>query len=504
MKKTIITLAAATVLGLTSCQNWLDINTDPNSVSEGNLTCDMIFPGAEMNLAVSYADYLNIVGGYFTQYYAHQAGTSNYVDYSQFKMSATRSDGTYAQLMQRVMPNVKVMQKKAEAISEWGTSLAATTLRAFAYQLLVDCYGEMPYTEAQDVSNLNPKFDDGQVIYEGIIKELDEALEIANPDQKVAKNFTFPDGKADGWIKFANAQKLKMLMRMADVKDVSAEVKKIIDGGNLPTEDIKMEGCWSKEAGHESPFFGEEFSTLGGSTQINVIANIAIIATMLQKDDEGVVIYEDPRLAAFFEPNGSGNFEGNISGTNLSTASDPYKNTTNWCRPVASYDMPVYFITVAEVEFFLAEYYARYGTPAEAKEHYENAIRASFTTAGVDGAEDNIVMNPYDGSNFRKSIGNAKWVALAGINGFEAYTENRRLNYPEFGAIEGKDMYSGSGALKTDGYAPYTLHTPYLVFDQVGSKKMLERFPYPESTVTRNSKCPEFPGYTKPVFWGVK
>ena len=65
MKK--IFLAGLLVLGLatTSCDSYLDINEDPNSPSQENMTPSMMLPAAEMNLAHSYGDYLRTVGGYF-------------------------------------------------------------------------------------------------------------------------------------------------------------------------------------------------------------------------------------------------------------------------------------------------------------------------------------------------------------------------------------------------------------------------------------------------------
>lgn len=504
MKK-ILSIISASVIVLalsTSCKEFLDINYDPNTPASENISNDMIMPGVEMNLAVSYGNYLRIVGGYFCQHYAHQFGTSNYLDYSQFEQSATRSSSTYSQLFQKVITNASIMEEKAVAAEEWGTNLAAVTLKAFAYQALVDCYGEVPYTQALNDQYLAPEYDEGQVVYEGILAEIDNALEKVSGGETVAQSFLFPGAKASEWVKFANALKLRILMRMADVKDVNKEVKAIIDGGDLPAEDIAFQDCWTEAMGHESPFWGEEFSTLGGSTQINVIANIAIIGTMQVKDAEGNIIYSDPRLPAFFQANGSGKFEGGVSGTNFSNADAPFGTTANWCRPVASYDMPVYLITVSEIEFFIAEYYARTSNASAASEHYAKAVEASFENAGVEGADGFIRQYPYDNANYKKSIGIAKWIALAGINNFEAYCEVRRLNYPAFGTVKGSEIFNGSGAVNSGKYVAGTLYTPYQVFAQVGENKLLERFPYAESSDARNSNCPEFPGYTTPIFWG--
>ena len=502
MKKFAFIFTIALGLLTTSCDSYLDINQDPNSPAEANMTTDIMFPAAEMNLASTYGDFYRITGGYFAQYYSHAFGTSNYVDYSQFKMSATRSSTDYTQLNQRSLKNLNTICQLAEADEEWGTFLAAKTLKAFIYQMMVDAYGEVPYSEAFDASNATPKYDQGADIYAGVLAELDEALSKASAGDKVATNFLLPGKNAGAWIQLANAVKLKMLTRESGVADVNSQIAALVSANNFPAGDVAWEGCWSNESGSLSPFYAEEFSTAWGSTQINVVANIAIVGTMQQKNAEGDVVFEDGRLAAFFEPNSSGVYTGGISGSNFST-SDSYKSGY-WCRPVASYDMPVYLITRSEVEFFIAEYYAKAGNAAQAKAHYEAAIEASFATAGVAGAAEAIAKFPYDQTNYKKCIGVSKWIALAGVNTFEGWCEARRLDFPAFGSVQGTQMYNeqSDASYHPELYVPGTFYTPIKVEDKLGANKLLERWPYPESSSARNSNSPEFPGYATPVFWG--
>ena len=467
MKK--LAIISTFILGLatTSCNNYLDINESPNSPKEGDLNASILFPAAEMNLAGSYGDYLRITGGYFAQYYVQSFGTSNYLDYSQFQQSATRSSSTYTQLTSRTLKNLQLVREIAAKNESWGDYLAATTLRAFTYQVLVDCYGEVPYTEALDASNPTPNYDDGKTIYTGILAELDEALSLAKASDRVCTNLLFPGQTADPWIKFANALKLKIYSRMGGS---DAQIGAIISEDNLPASDIAFKDCWTTEAGH-------------------------IIGTMQQS------AYTDGRLKAFFAPNSDGQYVGGISGTNFST-SKTYKSTY-WCRPVASYDMPVYMITKAETEFFIAEYYARTGNATQAESHYKAAVEASFATAKATGANDFLGVYPYDQSNYQKSIGIAKWIALAGVNPFEGYCEIRRLKYPTFGEVKGSDMYNETddSSYQPDKYKAGTLYTPIKVFGPVGDNQLLQRWPYAESSSARNSKTPAFPGYTTPIFW---
>jgi hypothetical protein len=481
----------------------LDINNNPNAPSNENITPQVLLPGVEMNIATSYGNFLRIASGYYTQHYAHLNGTSNYLDYSRFQMSAVRSSNTYTTLSATVLNNLKIMIEKSEASEDWGTYLAATTLRAFTYSVLVDCYGELPYTEALDPTNAQPKYDDGKTIYEGVIAELDAALEKgAGYQNTIASSFLFPTNHyVTPWVSFAKALKLRMLMRMADVPgaDVKGKLDALVAAGGFPTADVRWTDCWANEPTKMSPFYAEEFATNWGSNQKNVAANVAIIQTMQ------VTGYTDPRLARFFTPNSKNVFIGSVSGTQYPGNT----KLTNWCRPVANWDMPVNVITLAEIQFLLAEYQARWGTPEAAATHYANAITASFTSAGVASAATaaaaHVDRYPYDQANYKQRLGIEKWVALSGVNTFEAWCEMRRLGYPTFGTAKGSEFYTqgDDATFDTSSYVPGTLYTPIEVFNQVGDNKILERFPYAESSTSRNPSAPAFPGYTEPVFWAV-
>ncbi len=494
MKKIFITLFAA-ALALSSCDSYLDINQDPNSPQEENMTTSIMFPGAEMNLAASYGNYLRITGGYFAQQYSQVFGTSNYLDYSQFTMSATRSSGSYNTLNVGCLKNLENIRNLASANEEWGTYLAATTLRAFTYQILIDCYGETPYSEGLDIDNLSPHYDEGIDVYNGVLVELNDALSKTTASDLVCTNFLFGNSNANNWIQLANVVKLKLLMRMSDTQNVQSELAALIEGGNFPKKNIAWTGIWADELGKANPFYQEEFATYFGSTQTNVILNLALSRTMQDSDDA--------RLKAFFATNSKDEYTGGISGTQFS-GSKVY-TASYWCRPKVGYSTPVYLITLSEIEFFLAEYYARYGTSDEAESHYKAAIEASFETAGVSGASTIYTTHyPWDNANYKQLIGIQKWVALSGTNTFEAWCEMRRLKYPTFGTVSGTDLYNeGTGAYNPLLLVPGTLYTPIRYNSRLGANKVLQRFRYAENSANRNSNTPKQAEDhdAKPVFW---
>ncbi|MBR5638347.1 MAG: SusD/RagB family nutrient-binding outer membrane lipoprotein [Muribaculaceae bacterium] len=496
MKK--IFLASLLVLGLaaTSCDDYLDINQDPNSPTEENMTPNMMLPAAEMNIAHSYGDYLRTVGGYFAQHYSQEFGTSNYLDYSQFNQSAVRSSGMYRQLCTRAMNNLKYIREYAEANGEWGNYLAATVLRAFSYQLLVDCYGEVPYTEALDLSNLTPHYDDGQVIYDGILAELDDALAKASGSDQVATSILFPGGSAKDWIKFANALKLRILTRESGVKDVNSKIGALISENNFPSKDVQFAGCWKNEAGQANPFFMEDAFASYGASQMNIILNVALLNTMSITEKD----FRDGRLAAYFSPNGSNVYTGGVSGTNFSTALDELKNVNYWCRPNAHFNDPVVLMSVSEINFLICEYYAKNKNSVKAQEYYSAAIKASFNKAGAAGFEDVLAQYPLDMNNYKKSIGIQKWVDLSGYNSFEAWCEMRRLGYPAMSNVKGEQVYNEASKVYNPGIvAPGTLYHPINANPVLTG--ILQRFPYAESSANRNQNTPTYPGDNAPVFW---
>lgn len=507
MKKIFYLIAVSLCAGMVSCKGYLDINTDPNSPDPQSITNSMIFPGAEMNVTASYNNLLHSFAGYHVQYFAQDFGTSNYMDFSKFNMSAARYGSIYTQLYQRGLNNFQTIAVRSKATEEWGSFLAATCMRAFIYQILVDANGEVPYSEALNSANLTPKYDEGIDVYKGLIAELNEALSHVDGSESVCTNFLFPGKTSAAWIPFAKALKLKLYMRMGagDMDEYKKDLKALVAEADFPESDVAYVGCWGTASGQENPFYAEEFSTSGGSTQVNLCANIAIVGTMQIKDAEGEVVYQDGRLPMFFEPNANGDFTGAISGSNFST-SNSYKQSY-WCRPVASYDMPAYLLTCGEVELFLAEYEQRYGSASVAKDHYEAAVRASFATADADGAEEAIAFRPYDAANWRQVIGVEKWVSLCGVSAFEAWCEARRLGYPAFNEkVQGTDLYNDAddSSYAPQKYVPGTFYTPINVYNQIGANTLIQRYPYAEQSANRNPNAPEFPGMTTPVFWAAK
>ena len=99
-------------------------------------------------------------------------------------------------------------------------------------------------------------------------------------------------------------------------------------------------------------------------------------------------------------------------------------------------------------------------------------------------------------------IGIQKWVALSGINNFESWCELRRLKYPEYGTQKASQFYNvQSGSYDVSTYVPGTIYEPITVNSKLASRQVLQRFPYANSSTSRNSNAPATKADSEPVFW---
>ena len=496
MKKIFFALAGCALLGLTSCS--LDINDNPNAIT--NVTNDNILPTAEVNLASTVAVAFNMYGGYCAEVYGQSAGSSNYLAYSQFQVTSSNTSSSYTQLYSRVLQQLEVVRRQAQ--QEPGTYLAATTLRAYTLQMLVDAYGETPYSEAL-TDETQPKYDDGADVYAGIIAELEAAKAAAEETSPVCANLTFgkttaATGTAAEWIRFANSLLLKLYMRESGVVDVKSKLAALVAEDKFITSDVEYSKCWGNAEGSYSPLYFESLKI-----SVDVTLNYGITATF---KSEGV---NDNRLQANWIEGAKGMI-GNVSGTNLS-AEMGGTQAADFAKPNYRFDMPAYLLTVAEVNFFLAEYYATLSVDhAKAKAYYEAAVDASFQTLGVANVASAVTTDayPYDAANPKRAIGIQKWLHYAAtLQGFEAWCEVRRMGYPAFSDRTAEEIIEAdikNFNVVPTCYEPGTLHTPKNVYNLVGSKTLLQRFDYAQSSTQYNNNVPPTKQPTVPVFWNVR
>lgn len=222
-----IILGGAVALGMTSCNDWLDVNVDPvNPTSDANTVENMLgwcqFYAADANIFAAMR--CNQGCGDW----ANPSSRGTYGPYSYWSMSTDPVTTPYqwffvgagSNLGNGTMdPAYGGMYYKAMTQEAWHYAAAAKFLRAWGFMLMTDLYGEMPYHDALS-SNALPVYDLGDEIYEGCLNEIDEAIELFGRTQDPSKpalsiGDSWNGGDTQKWIKACYLLKARWLNKLS-------------------------------------------------------------------------------------------------------------------------------------------------------------------------------------------------------------------------------------------------------------------------------------------------
>ena len=236
MAKYIKTLLAILILVTGCTKDFLDINEDPNYPTKAPLSQLLT------NVEVDIADAFSIRNGLsnFSCVYMHQVTVRE--DPDQYGITGTSyyTNNPWAEIYTGPLQDLELMIKTADAGGDKIYLGIAKILKAYTFSILVDVYGDIPFTEAnkQTEGNPYPVYDKGSDIYTALFTLLNEA--ITNLGDATATNLFVPGaddliygGDVAKWIRLANTIKLKLFTQIRLTKDVSADVNALITAGNL-------------------------------------------------------------------------------------------------------------------------------------------------------------------------------------------------------------------------------------------------------------------------------
>lgn len=281
----------------------------------------------------------------------------------------------------------------------------------FAYERMVTLFGNIPYTEALDIDNILPKYDDAATIYSDLLTRLDAAIAGLNTN---AGSFgdadLFYHGDVASWLKFAHTLKLKMGTIIGDNSVIEAA----------------MDGAFTSNADNcEMVYLGSPPNTNPLYVDLTLSGRQDFIGSTLITNWMNPL--EDPRRPAYFTYAPDTNvYLGGVYGH-----SNPYSGFSHIADAIAEDPtFPCLILSFVEVEFYLAEYYARKGDAVNAEAHYNSGIAASFDYWHIDIGDymsNNDVI--YDQSNWENRIGTQSYIAFYN-NGYIGWTQWRRLQEP--------------------------------------------------------------------------
>jgi len=308
-------------------------------------------------------------------------------------------------------------------------------LTVYTYQILVDTFGDVPYTEALKGSgDYMPKYDKAVDIYKDLIVRLNN--DIATIDIKSAA-FDSADvlygDNLGAWVKFANSIKLRLGINLkASGLEGAIADNAILTGaaGGFSSNGDNAKLAYQENLPNTNPIYVD----LVFSGRNDFVAAKPFV--------DALVTLNDPRKTPYFKPtykdtDADGNsitvvgYRGGIVGSKNSQS-----KFTHPSNLIKSATFSGTLLDYSEVEFLLAEAVARGvavgGTIAS---HYTAAITASMEDWGVSATEtaaylaQPAVAYATATGTWQQKIGEQSWYAKFN-RGFEGWTSTRRLDYP--------------------------------------------------------------------------
>lgn len=303
-------------------------------------------------------------------------------------------------------------------------------LNVYTYAILVETFGDVPYSQALNLNYKTPKYDDGLTIYKDLIVRLNKAIANLNTaGASFGGNDRIYAGDISKWIKFANTLKLRLGITISDIPSEAAlaqatvsSAAPLVFSSNLDNADFK----YLTATPNTNPLYVD----LVASGRSDFVPANTLVDVMNDLND--------PRRSKYFDNNVDDpatpevEYIGGING-----GSNSFPNFTHISPTLQVPDFPGTILDYAQAEFLLAEAAERslYGSPATAAVHYNAAITASILDWGGTEAEaaaylatPNVAYATAPGT-WKQKIGTQSWIAYYN-NSFEGWSTYRRLDYP--------------------------------------------------------------------------
>ncbi len=221
-----ISLFLVMLLGLSSCAQWLDVNTDPDSPSNKSATVENRLPWIQYYYMYGWGT-ANTRTSAITQMVTNTSRTSALGYQANWNPAQGIATTVYQNFFLGAACNVPDLIEKAEKEGAYHYIGAALTIKAMGFIMMVDLYGEMPYTDAVG-SNYAPFYDNGDTIYHGCLDDLDKAIENFSKAQEpgatgLAAGDTWCGGDPQAWIRLCYGLKARWLNNLKKTKEFNPD-----------------------------------------------------------------------------------------------------------------------------------------------------------------------------------------------------------------------------------------------------------------------------------------
>jgi len=439
MKKIFITILSAALVFM-SCQNLEDLNVntkDPSAVKG-----ETLFSYAQKNVVDQMVG-TNVNFNIF-RFFTQQWTETTYLDEVNYDIVTRTIPGNHWNTLFRlglknldeatkvltatpvVLPENSIIRKNKLAEIE--------IMKVYTWGVLVQTFGNIPYSDALDVTKPTPKYDDAATIYKDLITKLNVAIsKLDVSDEGLGAYDNIYQGDASKWLKFANSLKLRMGMVIADYDQPLSKttVESAVASGVILENADNAALKYMANQPNTNPLYVDLVAS--GRSDF-VPANTLV---------DAMNALSDPRLP-FYMSQVDTSSVANVEKLAYVGGEYGFSNTFSAFSHISKkIQQPTFeglILDAAETEFLLAEAAERgYSVGGSAEIHYNNGVKASILYwGGSQTSVDAYLATPKvkytvaaSGTTWQQKIGTQAWLALYN-RGWEAWQEWVRLDYPVF------------------------------------------------------------------------
>lgn len=424
MKRIYILLMVTLFVAVSCTKDWEEMNVSPNSPNDVPMTNllanSLVYTGENF-----YDEWQGLNN--FLSYSGHITKIA-YIDEARYSFRPNVVNQAFRDYY-RVQLDLSKMIEKAQAADKPHSQAVAMTFSAFLWQMAVDQWGDIPYTQAiqaeTDAEILTPVYDKAEDIYTALFQVVEDAnvlfnipANAANPDDIGDGDFLY-GGDVAKWQKFCNSLHLRLAMRAQNQSEFNMVMNDLAGHPIFESIDDEAKLKWQGSAPYKEPW----------------------ALNLESRDDHGMaktfidimLSLDDPRLPVYALPNEAGDYVGAPEGANngdfqvndISRIGDKYR-----IDPAGH----SYFLRYAEVEFIKAEG-ALLGWSGDAQTAYEAGVTAVFEETGMTDVLADYMLKAEvawgDESVYTnlEKIWLQKWIGIF-KQGQELWAENRRTDFP--------------------------------------------------------------------------
>jgi hypothetical protein len=523
MKKITAIIFMGMVVIATSCKKYFDINTNPNSATSA--TPELILPQA-LTATASNVNGYNSYGSQLVGYMANAGGYGGFGTSITYNFSSSDFQGRWSTSYNNLEDYQYILDQTDAQLPLYSYfNAAARVMKAYNFQLLVDAYNDVPYSQALKGGDvLTPAYGNAAEIYDSLAVELDKAIATINEAENNA-GATIKDmgaydvmfhGDMTMWKELANTIKLRLIVRANGKVNFS---NTSFDEAGFLTDDALINPGYTLDVNRQNPQWENwAFTSTGGAGNKAWMPNTYVYGyyngtKLLDTGRGNAIYYQFPNTGTNRLGIESNSIQSSPTGSFWYSGTDRNPSTAgNVPGVLKGPDAGYPLMTAAESYFLQSEAVVRgILTSGDASELFYDGIKASFhylyelpdgaiqgdpvsdeTQYEADNKNSYLVNFALANTTDKKieAIITQKYIALNFIAGHETWNEYRRTHYPKI--------------IASDNTGYYNFASP--VSESTQPDKLPTRILYPTSEGANNSvNVPKnISPFTSFIFWALQ